>query len=840
MADKSIKLNIAIIVIIALVFIGFSYTGIFIFEVMGKYIYDAGIRYSHSEARKTDEIVLINIDDESLTSIGPWPWPRQLLAEMIDRLKDNNVKVIGLNIPLQGRELNQGLTEIKTFREKFDANPLAQKNIPLKSWVLKNLDQLEKTLDNDRRLSNSIEQSNNVVLLLSRSPDGIKNKMSRESSSVLSKNFLTSVKISSAHKEKITLDNVALPFMDISMRSSGVGYDIQPADKIMEGRSHPVLLCYNESPLPSFPLRLAIAYYDKQPREIIADETRINLKENTLALIKGEMLVNFADSQQDFTSFSFADLLNGKDMNQLLAGKIAIIGFNHIDARTFNTPISPNMKEQELTANILATILSGNTIARPSYLLYIEMALILLLGLISSVLIPRKTLLFQLVWTVVLIAIALTAGIALLSIKGIWFKPAYVVCFLTAAFIFSFFINILSSEKFSKEAYEASKLLGLSFQNQGLLDLAMDKFRKLPLNNETKDLIYNLGLEFEKKQDITNAVSVFEYINKGKGFRDLNDRISRLRSSDNDSIPGSRDSSGETDIALDSDTGMRSKVGRYAILGELGKGSMGIVYKAQDPKINRLVAIKTIRFSDEFDEDVIQEIKERFFREAEIAGQLSHPSIVTIHDVGEDRELTYMAMEFLEGEDLDKFIVKENLLPFRKVLDIVTRVAEALDFAHNAEVIHRDIKPANVMLLNSGQVKVTDFGIAKAISSSRTKTGVILGTPNYMSPEQIMGQKIDSKSDIFSLGVLFFQLITGELPFHGDNLSNLLYQITQVEHPSPKRFNPKIPKICEQILNKALAKTPANRFNTAGEFAKIVKALGSKIDQLKKSKDVKK
>jgi len=822
------------------VFIGFSYTGIFIFEVMGKYIYDAGIRYSHSEARKTDEIVLINIDDKSLTSIGPWPWPRQLLAEMIDRLKDYNVKVIGLNIPLQGRELNQGLTEIKTFREKFDANPLAQKDIPLKSWVLKNLDQIEKTLDNDRRLTNSIEQSNNVVLLLSRSPDSINNKMNREGSSVLSKNFLTSVKISSAHKEKITLDNVMLPFMDISMRSSGVGYEIQPADKIMEGRSHPILLCYNGSPLPSFPLRLAIAYYDKQPREIIADETRINLKEKTLPLINGEMLVNFADSQQDFTSFSFADLLNGKDVNQLLAGKIAIIGFNHIDARTFNTPISPNMKEQELTANILATILSGSAIARPSYLLYIEMALILILGLFSSVLLPRKTFLFQLIWTVVLIAITLTAGIALLSIKGIWFKPAYVVCFLTAAFIFSFFINILSSEKFSKEAYEASKLLGLSFQNQGLLDLAMDKFRKLPLNNETKDLIYNLGLEFEKKQDITNAISVFEYINKGKGFRDLNARISRLRSSDNDSIPGSHDSSGETDIALDSDTGMRSKVGRYEILGELGKGSMGIVYKAQDPKINRLVAIKTIRFSDEFDEDVIQEIKERFFREAEIAGQLSHPSIVTIHDVGEDRDLTYMAMEFLEGEDLDKFVVKENLPPFRKVLDIVTRVAEALDFAHNAEVIHRDIKPANVMLLNSGQVKVTDFGIAKAISSSRTKTGVILGTPNYMSPEQIMGQKIDSKSDIFSLGVLFFQLITGELPFHGENLSNLLYQITQVEHPSPKRFNPKIPKICEKILNKALAKNPAKRFNTAGEFAKIVKALGSKIDQLKKSKDVKK
>jgi serine/threonine protein kinase len=296
----------------------------------------------------------------------------------------------------------------------------------------------------------------------------------------------------------------------------------------------------------------------------------------------------------------------------------------------------------------------------------------------------------------------------------------------------------------------------------------------------------------------------------------------------------------EGSIVSDSETAGRSMIGRYKILGELGKGSMGLVFKAQDPKINRLVAIKTIRFSDEFDHDVIQEIKERFFREAEIAGQLSHPSIVTIHDVGDDGELTYMAMEFLEGKDLDKFINRENLLPLRKVLSIVAEIASALDYAHKASVIHRDIKPANVMLLNNGHVKVTDFGIAKAISSSRTKTGVILGTPNYMSPEQIMGQKIDSKSDIFSLGVMFYQLITGELPFHGENLSGLLYQITQVKHPSPRNYNPKIPRVCEQILDKSMAKDPNKRFNSAGDFAKVIKAFGEKIDQVIRERSLKK
>jgi serine/threonine-protein kinase len=199
-----------------------------------------------------------------------------------------------------------------------------------------------------------------------------------------------------------------------------------------------------------------------------------------------------------------------------------------------------------------------------------------------------------------------------------------------------------------------------------------------------------------------------------------------------------------------------------------------------------------------------------------------------------------MAMEFLEGKDLDKFINKENLLPFRKVLTLVVEIAEALDYAHKANVIHRDIKPANVMLLNTGHIKVTDFGIAKAISSSRTKTGVILGTPNYMSPEQIMGQKIDFKSDIFSLGVMFYQLITGELPFHGENLSGLLYQITQIKHPSPRDYDPKIPKVCEQILDKSMAKDPDKRFKSAGDMARIVNALGEKIDNVIRERSLKK
>jgi serine/threonine-protein kinase len=380
-------------------------------------------------------------------------------------------------------------------------------------------------------------------------------------------------------------------------------------------------------------------------------------------------------------------------------------------------------------------------------------------------------------------------------------------------------------------------MLGLSLQSQGLLDLAFEKFRKCPLDDAMKDVVYNLGLDYERKRMINKAISVYEYITvNDKTFRDLNDRIPKLKKLINPFASGAFERKKEDKILVDDDLEVKPTVGRYEVLSELGQGAMGIVYKAKDPKINRLLAIKTIRFSDEFEEKKLQEVKDRFLREAEIAGKLSHPTIVSIYDVGEDYDLTYLAMEFLEGEDLQKYCKKGVLLPLRKVLFIVGETATALHYAHSEGVIHRDIKPGNIMFLKDGKVKVTDFGIAKAVSSSQTKSGIILGTPNYMSPEQINGQDIDGRSDIFSLGVVFFELLTGRLPFRGKNLTNLFYQITQGEHPPIRTINPKVPKPCEQIIDRALAKDPNKRFQEAGDFAKYITALIRKIDSLRQRK----
>jgi tRNA A-37 threonylcarbamoyl transferase component Bud32 len=280
-------------------------------------------------------------------------------------------------------------------------------------------------------------------------------------------------------------------------------------------------------------------------------------------------------------------------------------------------------------------------------------------------------------------------------------------------------------------------------------------------------------------------------------------------------------------------TQSKPRLGRYEILEELGRGAMGIVYKGRDPKLDRLTAIKTIRFTDDFDEDQAAKIREQFYREAEVVAKLSHPNIVTIYDVGEDLDLSYLAMEYLEGESLETYACKEKLLSIRKTIDVTAQVCDALAYAHSHGIVHRDVKPANIMILKNGLVKVTDFGIARATASSKTRTGVIKGTPYYMSPEQISGMKVDGRSDIFSLGIVFYQLLTGELPFGGENLAAIMYQITTVDPEPPTKYNPKIYKAAVAILNRALEKSLESRYQKAQQMGDHLRLLAQKLDELK-------
>jgi len=266
-------------------------------------------------------------------------------------------------------------------------------------------------------------------------------------------------------------------------------------------------------------------------------------------------------------------------------------------------------------------------------------------------------------------------------------------------------------------------------------------------------------------------------------------------------------------------------LGRYQIEKELGKGAMGVVYLGKDPKISRVVAIKTMALSQEFEADELQDVKERFFREAETAGRLNHPHIVTIYDAGEEHDLAYIAMEFLTGRDLAPYTKAVSLLPLPKTMSIIARVAEALDYAHRQNVVHRDIKPANIMYdPATDSVKVTDFGIARITDSSKTKTGMVLGTPSFMSPEQLAGRKIDGQSDLFSLGVTMYQLACGSLPFQGETMTQLMYKIANEPPVDILTINPGLPDCFADIINRALAKTTEERFATGEEMAAAIRA----------------
>ena len=282
-------------------------------------------------------------------------------------------------------------------------------------------------------------------------------------------------------------------------------------------------------------------------------------------------------------------------------------------------------------------------------------------------------------------------------------------------------------------------------------------------------------------------------------------------------------------VVVDNKPTAMPTLGRYEILGQLGRGAMGIVYKGRDPKLNRMTAIKTIRFSDEFDESQVENIKEQFYREAEVVARLSHTNIVTIYDVGEDLDLSYLAMEYLEGVNLEKFTNKENLLSIKKCIAVIAQVCDALAYAHHHDIIHRDIKPANIMMLKDGIVKVTDFGIARAITSTKTRTGIIKGTPYYMSPEQTQGNELNGQSDVFSLGVVFYQLLTGKLPFYGDNMAAIMYQTTSIEPEPPTTYNPAINKPTLAILKRSLEKSRKDRYPDAGKMGEHLKLLSKKM-----------
>src|SRR5258706_9347777 len=260
------------------------------------------------------------------------------------------------------------------------------------------------------------------------------------------------------------------------------------------------------------------------------------------------------------------------------------------------------------------------------------------------------------------------------------------------------------------------------------------------------------------------------------------------------------------------------RIGRYKIVRELGRGAMGTVYHAIDPNICRPVAIKTIQLSGVRTPEEQERLRERLFREARSAGILSHPGIVTIYDVEQQGDLAYIAMEYVDGPTLDQ-LLSEQAVTAEKMFSVLGQSAVALDYAHQKGIVHRDIKPANIMIASDGTAKITDFGIAKITASDQfTMTGSIVGTPHYMSPEQVQGRAFDGRSDQFSLGVIAYEMLTGEKPYTGEHLTTVVYKIVAEEPVLPHRLNPSLGGAIESVIRKGLSKRADARFRNCQEL----------------------
>jgi serine/threonine-protein kinase len=486
-------------------------------------------------------------------------------------------------------------------------------------------------------------------------------------------------------------------------------------------------------------------------------------------------------------------------------------------------------------ANIVSSILQQNFFTHPGWTHWLTVLVVLGIVAYLAAALPRLKPSIAAMVSTGLIVLLMVVEFGLMKSKFMWVPLMVPVLMLITGHLV---VTIVRSGMLNRmlvrseaDSAESNKMLGLAFQGQGQLDMAFEKFRKCPMDDSIADLLYNLALDYERKRQFNKAGSVYGYINEfNPKFRDIGERLQRSKQMEGTVMLGGSGGTAAGTMILGDGTVQKPMLGRYQVEKELGKGAMGVVYLGRDPKINRVVAIKTMALSQEFDADELAEVKARFFREAETAGRLNHPNIVIIYDAGEEHDLAYIAMEFLKGKDLTSRTKGNNLLEAKTALEVIAKAADALDYAHTQNVVHRDIKPANIMYdEEKGEIKVTDFGIARITDSSKTKTGMVLGTPSYMSPEQLSGKKVDGRSDLFSLGVTMYQLLAGQLPFQADSMATLMFKIANEAHAPVTLFRGELPASIDTVIEKAMQKDPEQRYQRGAEFAKEVRACAAQI-----------
>ncbi len=805
--------------------------------------YDWGVRASsHAPSPR---VAVIAIDDQSIANIGRWPWSREVHAQMIVKLKQAGAKVVGYASFFFEPQIDPGLAYVQKLAELYQGLPPSQQqNLAQFASVLGEADD---ALNSDRKLAAAITEAGNValpMLFVLGEPRGNPDKALPD---YVLKNQITKVvdRIGAQNNNIFPVPTLqaTAPLQEFAAGAAAVGHLNALPDVDGSTRTEPLVVRYYDQYFPSFSTMLAAKSLNLGPADI---EMRLGegIKVGNLTITTDPYLQMHSyfykdkDGKPAFQLDSFYDVISGKIPAEKYRDKVVLIGATAAGVGTYQvTPISPAMPPVVTLAHSVSSILQEDFFVAPTWGFWVEKLTFVVVALYIILLLPRlKAGMGFAVSAAVLVALIAT-HFALMAGKLMWIQLMASVVLLVIGHILlttkRFLVTERGKTKSDLESAESNRMLGLAFQGQGQLDMAFDKFKKVPLDDAVMDNMYNLALDFERKRQFNKAQAVYEHMaTYNPKFRDLDQKLNRAKQMSETVILGG--GSGRTNastLVLEGGAVEKPMLGRYQVEKELGKGAMGVVYLGKDPKIGRVVAIKTMALSQEFEPDELEDVKQRFFREAETAGRLNHPNIVTIYDAGEEHDLAYIAMEFLKGKDLVPQTKPGALLPLPRTLSIVARVAEALSYAHLQNVVHRDIKPANIMYdPQADSVKVTDFGIARITDSSKTKTGMVLGTPSYMSPEQLAGKKIDGQSDLFSLGVTLYQLACGSLPFQGDSMTQLMFKIASEPPIDILSLNPALPECVVEIINKALAKDVAERYQSGDEFAQAVRACAAQFD----------
>jgi serine/threonine-protein kinase len=754
-------------------------------------LYDHAQRTSSASA--TPEVVILSIDHASLSKLGEWPWSGETHARLLSTLQSGGARAAAFTMPF---DTNQGLPALTQALTAYGKAVLP------------------------------VEVSFGRVL-------------PGESNTTLPQRFAVAMDNDSVAAAR-TASTVRWPRASLMVPGVDIGHVALALDSDRIARRDLSAVRVGDALLPSMATALAANALQLDIGEVRFDAARtlhfggareVPLDSELAALPQAFTL----HGSGSIPRYSYWDVYSGQVPPQALADKIVIIGFDDVNAGGgVATPREADAPPALVIASTTASLLQDSLYSRPLWARGLEGLLAGAVIAVAGWALPLMAPMFAIgAGTLLALLMVLLELWLLRSTGSISHLILPSVALLVAALCQAVIELTHRANTAPHEKDPATTLLTLAqtFQKQGQLDLAFETYCRCPIDPSAMDLLYSLGMDFERRRQLQKAQAVYAYMSQyDQNFKDLRVRRARLGGEQPATSPAVHSSSTSSSHTAGPSFPPRpvhppaatriQMLGRYGIERELGKGAMGVVYLGRDPKINRVVAIKAISLAEEFDQEDLAEARARFFREAEMAGRLNHPAIVTVYDAGEDQGLAYIAMEYLQGQHLSAFTTPDQLFPPKTVMLLAARVAEALHYAHRQNVVHRDIKPANIMFNSeTDELKITDFGIARLTDVSRTKTGIVLGTPSFMSPEQLEGRSLDGRSDLFALGVSLYQLLTGYLPFRADSMPRLMHKIATEPHVPIRTLRSDLPACTDALIDKALAKDSDDRFQTGAEMA---------------------